>query len=173
MAEVFVFMLNTRKTYWEDLAAKHNIDPATLFAKAEEEAKAASKSTPTGAPKRFVAQNTVKSTGGYIKVEPETTGKRWGGGLNPDEPFLVGEMGPELIVPTGAGRVFSAGGSQTGNYFNQMQTAMAGATGGESTSVVFAPTSAPVSAPTVVNNMYQMVTQSTYVRKGDGMSRGI
>ena len=89
------------------------------------------------------------------------------------KPYVVGEgtMAGELVIPGTASRALSA--PQTGNYFNQMQTAMAGATGGESASVVFAPTSAPVSAPTVVNNMYQMVTQSTFVRKGDGMSRGI
>ena len=65
-------MLNTRKTYWEDLAAKHNIDPATLFAKAEEEAKTAAKPTKSGGSFRLAAKS--KERKAVIKVEPETTG---------------------------------------------------------------------------------------------------
>ena len=40
-------------------------------------------------------------------------GRATGGLVAPDRPYLVGERGPELFVPTSAGRVEASGGSGT------------------------------------------------------------
>ena len=95
----------------------------------------------TGTITSEAANQLLGSVGSTLKVVKTESGlgllnesKRWGGGVNPDEPYLVGEVGPELMIPAGRGNIVSAEETvkMMGGYVNTLsgQNAQAGMTGG-------------------------------------------
>ncbi len=51
---------------------------------------------------------------GSISSRPALTDRRHGGPVGADEPFIVGEAGPELFIPDRAGRIIPNGGNMGG-----------------------------------------------------------
>ena len=109
------------------------------------------KGSPAGAYTLGVDQIPVRESGQSEKVilsQDILQRRRWGGGVNPDEPYLVGEAGPEIMVPMGRGDIFN-----TGQYVNAMSgmNAITGAGGGGANGGFFNQSNTNVGGTTIIH----------------------
>lgn len=87
--------------------------------------------------RRFISEQVTRnSANGLIAAGGGTPMRAAGGPVNKNQPYIVGEEGPELIVPRQAGQVFDA--AATARYMRQGPRSMA-MSGGGTTVIVNVP----------------------------------